>query len=124
MNDTEKVRAGRNRTIVLTEEDKKQLREKLITDKSSSPSHKLEYLDKTINADLLEALPLLPDEFADLIIIDPPYNLTKNFGGKVFNERKDSAYEDYLESWFSAVCKQTALFICAVTGSVRPPCRE
>ena len=116
MNDTEKVRAGRNRTIVLTEEDKKQLREKLITDKSSSPSHKLEYLDKTINADLLAALPLLPDEFADLIIIDPPYNLTKNFGGKVFNERKDSAYEEYLESWFSAVCKKLkangSLYMC------------
>ena len=116
MNDTEKVRAGRNRTIVLTEEDKKQLREKLITDKNISPSHKLEYLDKTINADLLAALPLLPDEFADLIIIDPPYNLTKNFGGKVFNERKDSAYEDYLESWFSAVCKKLkangSLYMC------------
>lgn len=116
MNATEKIRAGRNRTLVLTDEDKRQLREKLITDKTNLLSHKFEYLDKTINADLLTVLPLLPDEFADLIIIDPPYNLTKNFGGKVFNERKDSAYEEYLESWFSAVCKKLkangSLYMC------------
>ena len=88
----------------------------MITDKTNLLSHKFEYLDKTINADLLTALPLLPDEFADLIIIDPPYNLTKNFGGKVFNERKDSAYEEYLETWFSSVCKKLksngSLYLC------------
>lgn len=116
MNATEKIRAGRNRTLVLTDEDKTKLREKLIMDKTNLLSHKFEYLDKTINADLLTALPLLPDEFADLIIIDPPYNLTKNFGGKVFNERKDSAYEEYLETWFSSVCKKLksngSLYLC------------
>lgn len=116
MNATEKIRAGRNRTLVLTDEDKTKLREKLITDKTNLLSHKFEYLDKTINSDLLTALPLLPDEFADLIIIDPPYNLTKNFGGKVFNERKDSAYEEYLETWFSSVCKKLksngSLYLC------------
>ena len=116
MNATEKNRAGRNRTLVLTDEDKTKLREKLITDKTNLLNHKFEYLDKTINADLLTALPLLPDEFADLIIIDPPYNLTKNFGGKVFNERKDSAYEEYLETWFSSVCKKLksngSLYLC------------
>ena len=72
MNATEKNRAGRNRTLVLTDEDKTKLREKLITDKTNLLNHKFEYLDKTINADLLTVLPLLPDEFADLIIIDPP----------------------------------------------------
>lgn len=116
MNATKKIRAGRNRTLVLTDEDKTKLREKLIMDKTNLLSHKFEYLDKTINADLLTALPLLPDEFADLIIIDPPYNLTKNFGGKVFNERKDSAYEEYLETWFSSVCKKLksngSLYLC------------
>ena len=116
MNATEKNRAGRNRTLVLTDEDKTKLREKLITDKTNLLNHKFEYLDKTINADLLTVLPLLPDEFADLIIIDPPYNLTKNFGGKVFNERKDSAYEEYLETWFSSVCKKLksngSLYLC------------
>ena len=135
MGEKEKVRAGRNRTIVLTEEDKKKLDPRLvkgigspiksgndinskqgneinsklgngINSRSGNDANSFSYLDKTINSDLLQALPLLPDAFADLIIIDPPYNLTKNFGGKVFNERKDSAYEEYLESWFPQVCRK------------------
>ena len=109
MEEKEKVRAGRNRTIVLTEEDKIRLSSRIVKSQS-------DYIDKTINEDLLKALPLLPDEFADLIIIDPPYNLTKNFGGKVFNERNDSAYEDYLNSWFPSVCKKLkpngSLYMC------------
>ena len=109
MEKNEKVRAGRNRTIVLTEEDKIRLSPRIA--KAGS-----DYLDKTINSDLLQALPLLPDVFADLIIIDPPYNLTKNFAGKIFNERKDDDYEAYLETWFSDVCKKLkpngSLYMC------------
>ena len=115
----EKIRAGRNRTITLTEAEKERLRERLIT-KLESPqggcTESSSVLDKTINADLLTTLPLLPDEFADLIIIDPPYNLTKNFGGKVFNERKDDAYEEYLMTWFPQVCRKLkpkgSLYMC------------
>ena len=117
----EKIRAGRNRTIVLSPEDRKQLCEKLLSvnevsatvEKNPKP---FDYLDKTINADLLSALPLLPDEFADLIIIDPPYNLTKNFNGKVFAARSDDSYEEYLESWFPQVCRKLkptgSLYMC------------
>ena len=94
----EKIRAARNRTITLSDEDKERLRKRLVTGG--------DFLDRTIHADLLTALPRLPDEFADLIIIDPPYNLTKNFGGKVFSERKDDAYEEYLTTWFSDVCRK------------------
>ncbi len=132
MEEKEKNRAGRNRTIVLAEEEKKRLSQNLIIvgDSPVKPENdnhnkllnnnvsnsQFYYLDKTINSDLLTALPLLPDEFADLIIIDPPYNLTKNFGGKIFNERKDDAYEEYLETWFPQVCcklkPNSSLYMC------------
>ena len=122
---SEKARAGRNRTITLTESDRKRLREHLITMNTviepavPDPGRRVEMtavLDHTINADLLTALPHLPDSFADLIIIDPPYNLTKNFGGKVFNERGDKDYEDYLMTWFPQVCRKLkpngSLYMC------------
>ena len=121
MEEKEKVRAGRNRTIVLTDQDRKRLKEKIVMNmdspvKPGNDSLLEDYLDKTINSDVLTALPLLPDEFADLIIIDPPYNLTKNFGGKVFNERKDDAYEEYLKTWFPQVCRKLkpngSLYMC------------
>ena len=110
----EKKRAERNRTITLTDTEKQTLKKRLVTvNQVTDPA---EITDKTINADLLQALPLLPDEFADLIIIDPPYNLTKNFNGKVFSARSDDSYEEYLMSWFPQVCRKLkptgSLYMC------------
>ena len=120
---TEKQKAPRNRTLTLEESEIPALKERLIDiddlssfsgNDSSCSVEKI--LDKTINADLLEALPLLPDGFADLIIIDPPYNLTKDFHGNKFNARTESRYDDYLATWFPLVCKKLkptgSLYIC------------
>ena len=77
---------------------------------------KADFVNKTINADIIAALKLLPDNFADLIIIDPPYNLSKNFNGLSFAAMKADDYDKYLESWFPAVCKKLkadgSLYIC------------
>ena len=115
MND--KVRAERNRTITLTKEEIPQLQEKIIKTENLKKMLELEELtDKTINGDILESLKYLPDNFADLIIIDPPYNLTKNFNGKVFSARSEASYDAYLETWFPLVCKKLkdngSLYIC------------
>lgn len=120
---TEKTKAPRNRTLTLTEDEIPSLKKNLLTldDLSaslgeSSSASLSQILDKTINADLLLALPLLPDSFADLIIIDPPYNLTKDFGGNKFNARTENLYDDYLATWFPLVCKKLkpngSLYIC------------
>ena len=67
----EKIRAARNRTITLTDAEKKRLRERLLTVVEPAvpePGRRVEttaVLDHTIHADLLTALPRLPDEFAD-----------------------------------------------------------
>lgn len=109
----EKIRAGRNRTITLSQEEIPQLKSKLIT---LNQLKKGDFLDKTINGDILSTLPLLPDNFADLIIIDPPYNLTKNFNGNIFNARTDNSYDEYLAEWFPTVCKKLkpdgSLYMC------------
>lgn len=118
-----KEKAPRNRTLTLEESEIPLLKKEVLTiedlssfseEESSGLISKI--LNKTINADLMAALPLLPDEFADLIIIDPPYNLTKSFGGKVFNARSEEAYDEYLASWFPLVCKKLkkngSLYIC------------
>jgi site-specific DNA-methyltransferase (adenine-specific) len=48
-------------------------------------------------------LDLLPHEFADLLIIDPPYNLDKNFNGLKFSKTNDDVYLEYLKSWFPKI---------------------
>ncbi len=112
MEQTQKIRAERNRTIVLTQQEKKDLEKKLI----KIDGQMLPYKNQIICADILNALPLLPDSFADLIIIDPPYNLTKNFNGTTFSARTDLAYEEYLEQWFPLICKKLkqngSLYMC------------
>ena len=109
-----KSRAPRNRTLTLIPEEVAQLKNQ-ITSLEDLKNNK-DYLNKTIHGDILQALPLLPEAFADLIIIDPPYNLSKNFNGLNFNARSEADYEKYLESWLPEVCKKLkddgSLYIC------------
>ena len=44
-------------------------------------------------------LPWLPDGFVDLLIVDPPYNLRKDFNGAVFKARSPAAYKEWLMTW-------------------------
>ena len=69
-------------------------------------SHDTSVLNRTLNGDMLQMLEYVPENFADLIIIDPPYNLSKDFNGLKFNSRKESSYEEYLDSWFPKVCSK------------------
>ena len=41
-----------------------------------------------VNGDLLECLDLIPDRHFDLILLDPPYNLDKDFNGRKFSSMK------------------------------------
>lgn len=119
----EKKTAPRNRTLKIEENEREELKRKLITkdeleqNVGQGGQSSLSYiLNKTINAELSSVLHLLPDSFADLIIIDPPYNLTKNFNGSTFNARSDESYDEYLSTWFPLVCKKLksngSLYIC------------
>ena len=52
----------------------------------------------------------------DLIVADPPYNLTKSFNGTTFAKRSCSAYESYTRQWLAAVkplLKETgSIYVC------------
>lgn len=89
-------------------------KKKLVTEKSLRQFPDVE--SKTLNGDLLQLLPLVPDEFADLIIVDPPYNLSKIFNGLQFNSMSQKDYQDFLNSWFPLVCKKLkptgSLYLC------------
>ena len=65
---------------------------------------------------MLEVLPRLPSEMADLIIVDPPYNLFKDFGGLRFSSMSSADYEAYLDSWMGELVrilkKDGSLYVC------------
>ena len=60
-------------------------------------------LDATINGDMRAVCPLLAPGCADLIIADPPYNLTKCYDGTAFRRRGAAEYEEYTHAWLAAV---------------------
>ena len=109
-----KQRATMNRTLQVPEEEMADLKRKLRT--VSSPVNPEDLINQTIQGDLLEIVDFLPPAFADLIIIDPPYNLDRNFSGLKFKRMKDSDYLDYLESWFPKVVNflkpNGSLYLC------------
>lgn len=72
--------------------------------------------DKTILGNMLKVCPLLPENCADLIIADPPYNLTKTFHKTTFSKKKDTEYESYTREWLGVIkplLKETgSIYVC------------
>lgn len=109
-----KKRAKNNRTLTLKENEIPGLKGRLLTKENITEETSL--LNKTLNGDVLEMLDFIPDNFAHLIIIDPPYNLSKDFNGFKFNARTTEAFDEYLSTWFPKVCKKLkpngSLYMC------------
>lgn len=108
------MKADRNKTIDMTVEEGMEYLERCI---SISEKKTLdEVLDKTILGDTFETLKLLPENSIDLLIVDPPYNLAKDFNGKKFKKTSDDVYEEYTESWISLIAPllkdNATIYVC------------
>ncbi len=109
-----KIRAGRNRTITLKEDDISRLKEKLLTlNTKVSPD---EITNKTIFQDLFACIEYLPESFVDLLFVDPPYNLTKDFNSNRFKEMSSDEYEEWIDSWLNPLRKvlkpSASVYVC------------
>jgi site-specific DNA-methyltransferase (adenine-specific) len=109
-----KKRADRNRTLVLNDKERELFRARLLT---GSQSFSLEAVsNRTIHGDYQQIVPLLPDRFVDLLILDPPYNLNKSFNGRKFSRRTICDYTDWLDAVVSSLIrllKPTAtVYVC------------
>ena len=109
-----KQRASNNRTLTIQNDERPTLQASLVS--LDGLQQEGSWLDAVICADMMEAMRLIPDEIADLIILDPPYNLSRNFGGTSFLARDEREYEDYLRSWMHEVCRKLkptgSLYLC------------
>lgn len=72
--------------------------------------------NSTVLGDTFKALTKIDDKSIDLLIVDPPYNLDKNFHGNGFKKKKGVDYASYTEDWIKAVIpklKDTAsVYVC------------
>jgi len=108
------TRAPRNKTITVSADEREALQAMLLT--ANDIHHGGEWYDHVVCADVNDVLHFLPDGFADLIIIDPPYNLDRRFGDKHFSKKTEDDYEEYLRSWLPEVCSKLkhdgSLYLC------------
>lgn len=72
--------------------------------------------NQIIVGDTFRILPHLPHGFVDLLIVDPPYNLSKNYHGNSFSKKKETEYREYTKAWLELVLpllKPTAsIYVC------------
>ncbi|MBR2939941.1 MAG: site-specific DNA-methyltransferase, partial [Kiritimatiellae bacterium] len=110
-----KVRAKNNRTIVLSDERKALLAREITPapDGALSPD---EAANRVFQGDCTAIMPHLPDGFAAMALLDPPYNLTKTFNQSTFRSRSEDAYRDYLAGWMPFVKRLVrpggAVYLC------------
>ena len=72
--------------------------------------------NRVIFGDAFEALGRLPERCADLLIVDPPYNLSKTYGTRVFRKMDAPGYAEFTRAWLDAVrhtLKETSsVYVC------------
>lgn len=96
-----KTRAPRNRTLTCTKDEITVLPSNLLH--LTHPAAVEDVIDRVINQDFSNAVPLLPRSFVNLLILDPPYNLTKNYNGHVFRAKEAEEYGSWFEGMLSAM---------------------
>lgn len=69
-----------------------------------------------LHQDIFHALPHLPKNFVDLLFIDPPYNLSRNYNGYNFREMGVEEYARWFTSWFDPLLKTVkpcaSVYVC------------
>jgi len=108
------VKAERNKTIDITVEEGQHYLKRCVSVCSHTEISTI--LDKTIIGDTFSVVPFLPEKFVDLLIVDPPYNLDKDFHGNKHKKTSDDMYGEYTESWIKLIqplLKENAtIYVC------------
>ena len=107
-------KAPRNRTITLSDQERAAYQRDLL--RIANPVSVDALLNRTINQDLHHILDWLPSRFIDLLFLDPPYNLTKDFNTYSFKQKSTDGYIEWLESWLPKMIRtlkpEASVYIC------------
>lgn len=105
----------RNKTIILSSHQENNYVKRAL--KFPLQSSNTNFNNQIIWHDTLIALAHLPDSFVDLMIVDPPYNLTKNFGKTTFKQTDLHTYQQWLDEWLAQTVRilkpNASIYICS-----------
>jgi len=114
-----KSKSPRNKTIDISlDEGRHYLKRCKVINK---PVELNDCINTTICGDIFLTAPCLPAKSVDLLIADPPYNLTKRYHGRIFQKKKIDEYRLFTEKWLDLVLplvKDTgSIYVCCDWGS-------
>lgn len=105
------MKSQRNKTIDFSIEEGKNYLDRAIAVNDYKDS-----INCTILGDSFLALEKIKDNSVDLLIVDPPYNLDKDFHGNEFKKSTSDSYRIYTQKWIDAIkakLKNTAsVYVC------------
>ena len=90
-------RAPRNRTLSCTTDERVRLGRDIMRLEEAVSWRDLE--GRLVEGDFFEVAEYFPSAFVDLLILDPPYNLSKSFNGNRFRKRDKAQYR----TWFAGL---------------------
>lgn len=110
-----KQKAPRNKTLELNPAEEKKYASKAVELKEKASLSKIK--DRIIFGDSLNAMEFMPEASINLMIVDPPYNLTKNYAGRTFKKRDFDEYCAWLDEWLNQADRllkpNASIYICS-----------
>jgi len=107
-------KSPRNKTLTLTKQQENLLASQAVVLNKKVNIQNIK--DKIIWQNMYDAIDFLPDNCVDLMIVDPPYNLNKNFGNSSFKIMPEDKYAEWLDSWLKKTARilknNASVYIC------------
>lgn len=111
-----KEKSKKNKTIDFDESTGKIYIERCIQLNENDEIDIEKIINKTILGDTFKTLKNIPSQSVDLLIVDPPYNLSKNYHGNKFNKTNSDSYREYTKEWLNdckRIMKENAtIYVC------------
>lgn len=108
-----KQRAVRNRTLSVSQKERKLFRSESIDVKDLSGKAPL---NKIIHGSINKTVKFIPPKSVDLLFLDPPYNLSKKFQNNSFTKKNEEEYKEWFSSWFRLLLptlkNSASVYIC------------
>lgn len=108
-------KAVNNRTLVCDQNDLEKLSARIGHIHDSVTIKEIDC--KIILGDIFNAAAFLPKGFVDLLILDPPYNLSKNYNGVSFQEKSKESYQEWfqrlIDQLMPTLKRSATIYVCA-----------
>ena len=110
-----KKSAPKNRTLTCSEEEMNRLSEAIL--QVECPVCEKEITERIIGGDTFEITGYLPRRFVNLLVLDPPYNLSKDYNGHVFKTQAKDNYQEWflkaIEVLTPTLAADATVYVCS-----------